>query len=124
MKHHPYYMASHTRAPAGGGDTKSWFLFYKWNVSEENYVPRLSPYMPAEPGDFIWFVMDNEILGCAEILRAEIPPHPEEVQEIWYNADAILEFDPPVVFEPGVLHPDLFTEEGAAELMKKAKKRN
>jgi hypothetical protein len=105
-------------APVGDGDTRSWFRYYKWEVEGENFVPKKYPFLEAEGGDFVWFVMDGKLWGGAPVLRATTPPLQVQRQEIWYNADAIVEFDPPAICLISSVGPDL----GAA-WVNEAKKR-
>lgn len=93
MRHHLYLMKSDAPAPAGDGDTRSWFFFYKWNADGEMYVPQRAPFLEVEAGDMVWFVMDDAVLGGAPILRVE-----EEMrcQEIWYRGEAVRAFTVPM----------------------------
>lgn len=84
-------MCSTTPAPAGDGDTKSWFEFYKWTADGETYLPVKHPFISAEAGDFLWMVMDGRVLGGVPILRVETPTLPVQTQEVWFDASQILE---------------------------------
>lgn len=67
MNHFIYAMNSADPAPATGGDTKSWFEYYKWNVDGPTYVPVSEEFPLALDPDhrpYLWFVMDGNILGC------------------------------------------------------------
>lgn len=92
MKHIGYIMTGVAPAPAGDGDTKSWFEYYKWNNGGETYVPVRFPFKEAEAGDFLWFVMDGKVLGGASILRVETPPLPTQRQELWFDSSTIRVF--------------------------------
>ena len=85
MRHFQYRMKSEAPAPAGDGDTGTWFSFYKWNIEDENFVPRRQPFLPIEAGDFLWFVMDGVVKGGVPVLRVELPSLPHQQQEIWYD---------------------------------------
>ena len=78
MKHFIYYMTGTDPAPASGGDTKSWFMYYKWDVDGEAFVPfpesSLSKDVVVEPGDRLWFIMDGFPIGCVPILRTAPDP--------------------------------------------------
>lgn len=84
MNHFIYAMNSSDPAPAAGGDTKSWFYFYKWDVGGFAFVPLSEDdavgYVPTSK-DRLWFVMDGRILGCVEVhsflpsLNCEIELH-------------------------------------------------
>jgi len=91
MNHFLYFMKSNAKAPAGDGDTKSWFLYYKWNIEGESWVPKEAPFYEAEPGDMLWFVIDGTLLGGVPILRIENPSLPHQNQDVWYDAGKILE---------------------------------
>jgi hypothetical protein len=78
-------MESEAKAPAGGGDTKSWFHFYKWDTEGEVFVPRKRPFYDASPGDYLWFFMNSQLLGGTHILRVELEES-QGIQEIWYDA--------------------------------------
>jgi hypothetical protein len=103
-KHHLFVMDPSAKAPAGDGDTKSWFMFYKWKVEGETFVPQFAPFFKAEPGDYIWFAflgrnilgLRPKVLGGAKIVRIE-----EEHRrlEIWYRADDLFELDDDVFYE-------------------------
>lgn len=103
-KHHLYVMNPKATAPAGDGDTKSWFLFYKFRVEGEVFVPKLVPFFSVEVGDYIWFAFEGQVLqgvrpkvfGGAQIVRME---EESRHQEIWYRGDEVLEFEEDIVFE-------------------------
>ena len=88
-RHFIYVMTSSDPAPASGGDTGSWFRYYKWDVEGEAFVPfppetlENSP-LPAE-GDTLWFVLDGACLGCAPVVRAD-SANMQGVVEVYYNA--------------------------------------
>lgn len=70
MNHFIYVMKSTDPAPAAGGDTKSWFEHYKWDVDGIAFVPvpeGMLVDLESRPVDVLWFVMDNLVLGCAPI---------------------------------------------------------
>jgi hypothetical protein len=90
MRHFVYAMNGKDPAPAAGGDTESWFFFYKWDVGGDAFVP-----LAAEPsgglpvaGDLLWFVLDKVPLGYAPI------DHISEVDgggyEIHYDTQKII----------------------------------
>lgn len=69
MRHFVYAMNGKDPAPAAGGDTKSWFFFYKWDVGGLAFVP-LAPAQEVElptAGDLLWFVMDQNPLGYVPV---------------------------------------------------------
>ena len=92
MKHICYRMTGTDKAPVGDGDTKSWFEYYKWNAEGEQYVPVKYPFFEGvEPGDFIWFHMDGFFWGGAPVVRVETPSLPVQTQEVWFDADQMLQ---------------------------------
>lgn len=86
MNHFIYAMNSSDPAPASGGNTKSWFEYYKWDVDGQAYVPvkedDLIGFEPG-PGNVLWFVMDSTILGCVPIIAAM--PTLSDVVELHYD---------------------------------------
>lgn len=104
-KHFLYVMNPKAKAPAGDGDTKSWFLFYKFRVEGETFVPKTTPLFAAEPGDYIWFAFESnvvqgvrpKIFGGAQIVRVEEVSRGQ--QEIWYRGDQVIDWDEDVIFE-------------------------
>lgn len=91
-----YVMNGEDPAPAGDGDTRSWFEYYKWNAEGESFMPRDNPHLPVSPGDFLWFVLDGGLVGGVEVLRVETPSLPYQRQEIWYEAAKLLILQQPV----------------------------
>lgn len=76
MNHFIYAMKSADPAPAAGGDTKSWFEYYKWDVDGGSFVPVSQECLEGyEIGkgelDLLWFAMDGRFLGCTPILALE-----------------------------------------------------
>ena len=118
MRHFLYRMRAANPAPAGDGDTGSWFLFYKWNIDEENYVPQYQPFLDASPGDFLWFVMDGLVRGGAPVLRVENPSLPHQRQEVWYDTKESVDFggDNLQVSVLHLMHPEIAEEVGATWL--------
>lgn len=104
-----YAMKSADKAPAAGGDMKSWFLYYKFDVDDEVYVPVVpteqvvidsedmkktetySGFVNAGEGDHIWFAMDGVLLGYAKILRV-IEDMINSRHEVWYDAGKAVRF--------------------------------
>lgn len=105
-RHFLYVMDPEAKAPAGDGDTESWFRFYKWNVEGEVFVPRAAPYYyDAQPGDFVWFAfcgraqgggLRPKVFGWAQIVRVE---EENRRQEIWYRGDEVVELAKYVVYD-------------------------
>lgn len=98
MKHVIYRMKGSDPAPAGDGSTESWFRYYKWPADRESFeafVPRRVPFLEAETGDLLWFVMDDHVLGCVPLLRVDTPSLPSQVQELWYQTGSVEQMLPP-----------------------------
>jgi len=85
MKNYNYVIRSDRPAPTAGGDEKSWFLYYKWNIEGGAWVPAPEG---AEVGDFLWFYVDGELMGAVEILQLMHGPMP--FMEAHYDADQAL----------------------------------
>lgn len=116
-RHFLYVMDPSAKAPAGTGDTQSWFHFYKWKVEGEVFVPRARPYYPAQIGDFLWFAFLTPrltsstgrlesppiVFGGAAITRVEEESHQ---QEVWYRGDAVFHFAEPIEFKGTDLEVD------------------
>ena len=87
MNHFIYAMNSTDPAPATGGDTKSWFEYYKWDVDGCAYVPvseSLIVDMDWNVLSTLWFVMDDVILGCVRI-DSFMPCLQGDTVELHYN---------------------------------------
>lgn len=89
MKNYDYVIRSDRPAPTAGGDEKSWFLYYKWNIEGGAWVPAPEG---AEVGDFLWFYVDGELMGAVEILQLMHGPMP--FMEAHYDADQALRIEP------------------------------
>lgn len=78
MKHFVFAMNSNGRPPAGDGTMEAWFLYYKWDVDGEAFVPlpedSISPDARLDAGDVLWFILDERPIGCVPILRIEPDP--------------------------------------------------
>ena len=60
-------------APAAGGDTDSWFFFYKWDTGGDAFVPipsSLGKNLPVV-GDLLWFVLDLVPIGFVPVTKIE-----------------------------------------------------
>jgi hypothetical protein len=85
MQHFLYSMTSTKQAPAGGGDTESWFRFYKLEAREEVYVPSSRAYDDLKEGDLLWFAMDSVIIGYAPLLRQQ-RDEINDAWELWFDS--------------------------------------
>lgn len=92
MQHFLYRMSPDVKAPASGGDTKSWFLYYKWQVLDNVFVPAdLRVFGSASIGDMLWFAFDRKKGGAAllggSILTDVTVLHAQGLVELWYNTE-------------------------------------
>ena len=72
--------------PAGTGDTKSWFFYYKWRPDEEDevFVPvGVDEFECAVAGDHLWFSMDGELVGGTILIRTTFDPFNGR-KEMWF----------------------------------------
>lgn len=94
MRNLVYVMHGESPAPAGDGDTESWFHYYKWPDDGDGdfdaFVPKSYPFLEAAPGDRLWFVLDGKVVGYAPLTQVETPPHPAQKQELWYYTGEIV----------------------------------
>lgn len=91
MNHFIYAMKSTDPAPAAGGDTKSWFEYYKWDVDGHAYIPfPEAALIGIEPNtaSTLWFVMDGALLGCVPV-DAFMPCLQDDVVELHYDTRAM-----------------------------------
>lgn len=96
-----YFMIGDQPAPQGGGDTRSWFFYYKLQEGE-SFVPfpnlRDMPLPLHEwAGARLWFILDREIVTCATVLRVEEDPL-NNTYELWYRGSDLVDLRYP--FEP------------------------
>jgi hypothetical protein len=97
MKDVLYQMIGTSPAPQGGGDTRSWFFYYKippTGEDEEVYVPATRDAAAAYAGDRLWFVMDDKIVAVVPISHIEHDPINDQ-REFWYTGKYLLELDIP-----------------------------
>jgi len=93
MNHFIYSMNSVDPAPATGGDTKSWFFYYKWDVDGMAYVPvpedDFEGYELGGGRDLLWFLMDKMVLGFVPIVS--IMPSLDGKVELHYDTRELLD---------------------------------
>jgi hypothetical protein len=78
--------------PAPSGDIASWFRFYKWDVEGEVYVPMKADGGPVpEVADFLWFALDDELIGGVRLQRVFTDPLRSGALELWYEPLQALE---------------------------------
>jgi hypothetical protein len=90
MKNYVISMNGEASDPLNMGDTKSWFFAYKWRLDEDDEVffPVRKGELPdIAEGDTIWFLMDEQLIGCATVLRI-MPSTLSSDEEIWYHTKA------------------------------------
>jgi hypothetical protein len=76
VRHFAYNLKSGAPAPAGGGETRGWFFFYKWHAEGEGFLQVASPgsrtaALGASAGDRVWFVLDGAVIGRVVIASVE-----------------------------------------------------
>lgn len=82
-----YRMKSTDPSPVGDGNMENWFRYYKMGREDDVYIPVPPDHAAAavgEPGDTMWFLMDNLVVAVAPISRVQ-----EDVfnkrYEVWYD---------------------------------------
>jgi hypothetical protein len=87
-------MKSADKPPAGGGTTKGWFEYYKWDVDGEAFVPVPEDVAGGAPevGDTLWFLMDNQLLGCVPVLSVSADELNSQL-EIHYDTRQLQDFE-------------------------------
>jgi len=101
-RHYVYAMIAKDPAPAGDGDTSSWFRFYKWCVQGDSFIVTRYPFKSISAGDFLWFSMDDEIFGYVKIEEVEDQTVGGVVrrQELRYNAEKMQQIPPGAYYRP------------------------
>lgn len=106
MQHYTYLMRGNDPAPAGGGDTKSWFEYYKVGTGPDVFVPFTSEQLPPEhrpnPGDYLWFFMDGFLTGVTKVTGVLVDPLNNAVVEVYYDSDRVV---PTLVADFGAPEP-------------------
>lgn len=114
MQHYIYSMVAAAPAPAGLGDTKSWFDYYKSGAGPEVFVPFTAEQLPAKVlpnvGDALWFAMDGLIFGVARITDA-MDDYVTGKVEVYYDSDHIV----PVLDSPDALPCTGFVDDQATQ---------
>lgn len=82
-----YRMESAARDPRGTGDTRSWFFYYKWRAGS-TWVAAPPGYADADVGDLLYFIMDDQLIGAADI-TAMAPSNSQGERELHYDSDKI-----------------------------------
>ena len=88
MNHFIYAMNADDPAPAAGGDTKSWFEYYKWDVGGRAFVPVPEASLidhELHSVDVVWFIMDGVLLGCCTV--DSMMPSLNDQVELHYDTD-------------------------------------
>lgn len=114
MQHYIFAMRAGEPAPAGHGDTKSWFEYYKVGNGPHTFVPFpfgsiVEDELPS-PGDRLWFAMDGFLTGVTAITSTETGCFADSKLEVYYDSDKIspvIAGGPPVVPVTGKVTPQL-----------------
>jgi hypothetical protein len=122
MKNLIYLVSSHDKAPQGGGDAKSWLLYYKLSIGPEDETYVLGDYgmcYGVEKGDRLWFCLsepdERRLVGCVIVDRIE-HDSVNGRDEYWYKGESLVELD--VLFTD-----DMFTTIRNGELWNDLSKR-
>jgi hypothetical protein len=81
-----YKMESGSIDPRNGGDTHSWFFFYKWRAGE-TWVPANDGCLDAEKHDQLWFSMDGVWIGTV-VITDVVEQNLQGERELHFNSDA------------------------------------
>jgi hypothetical protein len=89
-----YAMCGDSPSPQGGGDTRSWFFYYKMRLDEPELFMPLSGTETAkiEEGARIWFVLDGRLVACAPVLRL-VEDSFNNTYELWYRGSELTKLD-------------------------------
>ena len=94
MQHYIFAMQAGAPAPAGHGDTKSWFEFYKKDAGDHVFVPFPAGSIEEDKlpgvGDKLWFAMDGFLTGVANITEVFTSCLSRTHVEVYYNSDKIV----------------------------------
>lgn len=93
MAHFIYAMQSASTPPASGGTTLGWFLYYKWDVGGEAFVPVPEQSLACTggaptPGDTLWFLMDDRVMGYTTVSHTMDDPL-NGMTEVYYDTRQI-----------------------------------
>jgi len=93
MHHYLYAMYSDGAAPAGGGNIKSWFEYYKLDNGPGTSIPFYEGDMPDDElplvGDLLWFVMDAVVIGVCKITGVTGDPLNKRV-DVFYDSNKVV----------------------------------
>lgn len=92
MRNHLFPMSSSDPAPQGGGDTRSWFYYYKIRPEEPELFVPIATRPELEAGDILWFILDENVVACSTVLRVIEDPM-KGSYEIWYSGTGLIELD-------------------------------
>ena len=114
MQHYIFAMRAGEPAPAGRGDTKSWFEYYKVGNGPHTFVPfpaaSIEEEEPPNVGDNVWFSMDGFLTGVAKITDVQLGSLMSSAVEVYYDSDKIIPVvtgGPPVPPVMGKVKPQL-----------------
>lgn len=94
MQHYIFAMRAGEPAPAGHGDIKSWFEYYKMGNGPDTFVPFPAGSIAQEDlpsaGDTLWFAMDGFLTGVTKITSINEGSFMNDKLEVYYDSDKIV----------------------------------
>jgi len=94
MQHYIFAMRAGEPAPAGRGDTKSWFEYYKMGNGPHTFVPfpvdSIGEDEHPSAGDALWFAMDDFLIGVTQVTGIQAGSLLSSALEVYYDSDKIL----------------------------------
>jgi hypothetical protein len=94
MQHYIFAMRAGEPAPAGRGDIKSWFEFYKVGNGPHTFIPFPHDSIAEEDlpsvGDILWFAMDGFLTGVTKITSVTEGSLLSNKLEVYYDSDKIV----------------------------------
>lgn len=94
MQHYIFAMRAGDPAPAGHGDIKTWFEYYKMDTGPDVFVPfppgSLGEDEHPGPGDKLWFAMDGFLIGVTDVTGFNAGGFYTDKLEVYYDSDKIL----------------------------------
>lgn len=93
MHHYIYAMHSNGVPPVGDGNIKAWFEYYKLGNGPGTSIPFFEKDMPEEEraaaGDYLWFSMDNVLVGVCRVTGIEPDPLNKRV-DVFYDSSKVV----------------------------------
>lgn len=72
MRHLIFSMQANDPAPAAGMRMEPWFYTFKWQIDDDYAFVPFPAGTDAGPGDCLWFVMDDELLGGVQLIGTSL----------------------------------------------------